>query len=137
MEQHHIFFGPPRVCDKDVHFLPIYFSWLLEGLSKALVDAKRRRVVRGSRVSDIERLTHLLFIDDVLLFFYGSECEFIAFHDILYLYKKAINMDINEEKSTSYSYNMSKEMMMVLSKHFPFQTSDISTGLKYLGFSSS
>jgi len=50
--------------------------------------------MKGVRVGRRESLTHLLFVDCVLLFCFGSERELSVYMDTLSLYKKAMGMII-------------------------------------------
>jgi hypothetical protein len=46
---------------------PYLFLLVAEGLSRAIQEAKRNKVIKGIRIGGEEHLTHLLFVDDVLL----------------------------------------------------------------------
>jgi hypothetical protein len=52
------------------------------------------------------KATHILFVDDVLLFCFSFKCEFNAYMDILLLYKSTTRMEFNDTKSTLYFYNI-------------------------------
>jgi hypothetical protein len=80
-----------------------------------------------------EALTHLLFIDDVLLFCFGSEREGQCFKNILHLYNKATCMEINENKSVVYTVGLEGIQDLGIGGCFPFQHLDMSEGVKYLG----
>jgi len=54
-------------------------------------------------VGFINILTHLLFVDDVLIFFLGSTNELISFRDMFFLYKKSMGMEFNDAKSAPYT----------------------------------
>jgi hypothetical protein len=58
------------------------------------------------RIGSSEALTHLLFVDDVLLFYFGLEREGQCFKNILQICNKAIGMEINENKSTVYTVGL-------------------------------
>ena len=51
-----------------------HHSFLLvpEGLSKIVIEAKREGSLKGINIGNFVNLTHLLFLDDVLLFGKGS-----------------------------------------------------------------
>lgn len=96
------------------------FLLVIEGLSRSLVHARRRRSTQGIKVGSSEILTHLLFVNDVLLFCLGSASELSVFIDLILLYKKVIGMEFNEAKSTLYNYGLDKDLEADLDSFFPF-----------------
>jgi hypothetical protein len=84
----------------------------------------------GSR----ERLTHLLFVNDVLLFCFGSTSELRSFRDLLLLYKKSMGMEFNDAKSSLYTFGLEEGLETTLDRYFPFPLLDFNDGVKYLGF---
>jgi hypothetical protein len=52
---------------------PFLFLLVAYGLSKALDDAKKKRTIKGISIGRWERLTHLLFVNDEVLFCFSSE----------------------------------------------------------------
>jgi len=101
MEQPNIFSSLPGL--RQGHSLSPYLFLLdAKGLSRAINDAKSRRLITWVKVGRSKVLTHLLFIDDVLLFCSGYESEVHIYLDILLLYSKSTRMEINENKSTLY-----------------------------------
>ena len=51
---------------------PLLFLLVAEGLSRALLDEKRRGLFEGIKISTNLNITHLLFVDDILIFCKGS-----------------------------------------------------------------
>ena len=51
---------------------PLLFLLVAEGLSRALLDAKRRGLFQGIKITTNLNITHLLFIDGILIFCNGS-----------------------------------------------------------------
>ena len=83
---------------------PYLFVLLAEDLSKYIMEARRLRIVQGVKVGKRESLSHLLFIDDVLFLCFGSDKEGDALHEILKLYGRAVGMEVNDTKSTLYTF---------------------------------
>jgi len=54
----------------------------MEGLSRLLAQAKRDGKLYGLKVNDFSYLTHLLFVDDVLVFLNGSIRGLASFSNI-------------------------------------------------------
>jgi hypothetical protein len=119
--------------------LPRYFlikilTIVVEGISKATLDYKRRGSIKGIKIGITLHLTHLLFVDDVLLFGNGSSREAKIFKEILDLYYKAIGMEVNNQ-NPSISFNgIPKGQARFLHIFWPFSTVDFNNGFKYLGF---
>jgi len=72
----------------------------MEGLSKLIDSEKRSGRVRGLNIIDHFTLTHLLFMDDILIFLNGSVQDIITLKESLKLFSIATEMEINREKST-------------------------------------
>jgi hypothetical protein len=79
-------------------------------------------------------LTHLLFVDDVLLFSGGSRREAETLRDILSLFSKATGMQINDRKSSLTNFLLLEEEDLAHYSFFPFEIRALDDGLKYLGF---
>ena len=47
---------------------PLLFLTVVEGLSKSLINAKRTRIFIGVSICGYFNLSHLLFVDDILIF---------------------------------------------------------------------
>jgi hypothetical protein len=80
------------------------------------------------------KITHLLFVDDILIFFNGKVGDVETLADILATFRLAIGMIINEQKSTISTSELDEEEKEVYQRLFPFTLQDISQGIKYLGF---
>lgn len=91
-------------------------------------------MVQGVRIGRRGTLSHLMFVDDVLLFFFGSKREVSSFRDILHIYKKATKMEINNAKSALYSHELSEQLETTLRRYLHFQSLDINEGVNYFGF---
>jgi hypothetical protein len=68
------------------------------GISKALLEVKRIEDFMGIKVGNSLFLTQLLFLDDMILFSYGSFMDTLKLREILEVYCMAIGMQINVEK---------------------------------------
>ena len=78
---------------------PLLFILVIEGLSLLIEDANRNGKIKGIKISSQLFLTHLLFVDDVILFGLGSFEEWMAFKVILDTFCEASGMCININKS--------------------------------------
>jgi hypothetical protein len=80
------------------------------------------------------RITHLLFVDDVLIFCSGRVGDTITLEEILSLFHSATRMKINAKKSTLTISEMEREEVPTCRRLFPYSVHDILEGIKYLGF---
>jgi len=90
------FFTPERGLGQGCSLSPLLFLLVVEGLSRALTQGKTIGELSGIKVSQNLSLTHLLFVDDFLLFSGRSRKEAENLKDILSLFSKATGMQIND-----------------------------------------
>eukprot|EP00253_Pinus_taeda_P028493 PITA_28493 len=113
---------------------PLLFLLVMEGLSRLITTEKRRGGLQGLKIMEHFYLTHLLFVDDILIFLNGSVRDTISLNEILILFCKAMGMEINREKSTISLFECTLQESHLATQNFPFQATDLMEGLKYLGF---
>ena len=77
---------------------------MVEGLSRVIIVARKEGKLIGIRVSGLEYITHLLFVNDVLLFGHGSVREAQSYKEIMDIFFKEMGMEVNLLKS-SISFN--------------------------------
>jgi hypothetical protein len=82
---------------------PYLFLLVVESLSREIHDARRHTFTRDTSFQRIT-LSHILFVDDVLLFGLGSVRENQTLKEILDLYLTATRMEINLGKSYLYTF---------------------------------
>ena len=76
------------------------FGFLHHRLSRLISFHKTAGQIRGVRVTTETSLTHVLFVDDVLLFGGNSVDEWKCFSDLLSLFCNATGMEISLTKSS-------------------------------------
>ena len=79
-------------------------------------------------------MTHLLFIDDILLFYNGTRRDIECLERGFNLFKIATGMLINIQKSTLTPYLLREPEVRILTIFFLTPILDLQDGLKYLGF---
>lgn len=72
----------------------------VEVLCRALKEALRVGNVKGIKVGNACTLTHLLFMDDILIFCDGSRRDAEKLKEIMDLYCLVIGMQVTLEKTT-------------------------------------
>ena len=128
------FFHAERGLRQGCPLSPLLFLLVAEGLSHALKEAIRLGNFNGLQLEQNLHISHLVFVDDILIFCSGSVRDLCALDDILKLFSKATGMDINVGKSTVIPYLLSIEEERVLSELFPFHTTAFEEGIHYLKF---
>ena len=74
-------------------------------------------------------------MDDVLIFCSGARRETRVLQETLELFSKATGMEINYGKSSLITHLLRPDEEAELLRIFPFPTTGLDEGLKYLGFS--
>ena len=98
-----------------------------------IFNAQRYGHIVGVRVSSSLNMTHLLFVDDVILFGLGTTKEWQHYKGLLDLFCSATGMKISEEKS-SFLYNDIDEFTTAnVAALLPYKMEPFSSGFKYLG----
>jgi len=128
------FFTAGRGLRQGCPLSPLLFLLVAEGLSRFIIAAKRDGSFRGIPISQALYITHLLFVDDILLFCDGSRQSIDTLAAGFRLLHVAAGMLVNIGKSTISSSNLSEEDVRRISESLPYRTMALDAGLKYLGF---
>ena len=106
----------------------------MEGLGRAILDLKDRGVYNGLSFGNGITLTHVLFVNDVVLVSDGSEQSLMSLQEVLNCFCKASGMVINEDKSSILHVGLDDSKILLLQDVFTFPLAKLENGLKYLGF---
>jgi len=111
---------------------PLLFLLVINGLSRLIGEAKQNGSLRGVKVSHSQILTHILFVDDVLLFSGNSRNDWACFYKIVNLLCFSSGMEISGTKSCFIAPggHLADHILDL----FPFQTIAPEDGLRYLGY---
>ena len=85
---------------------PLLFLLMVEGLSLLIHIEKRMGRIRGIRLSSTLSITHILFVNDVVLFGHGSYVEWLQLRHIVDLFCAATCMAISCDKSAFLYHNI-------------------------------
>eukprot|EP00253_Pinus_taeda_P027180 PITA_27180 len=128
------FFHSDRGLRQGCPLSPLLFLLVMEGLSRLMESAKRSGEIGGLRISDLCSITHLLFVDDVLILLNGSVRDSRAFAKILHLFSSATGMKPNQIKSSITCARTTVQETQIGLQSFPYEVHPLDRGLKYLGF---
>lgn len=113
---------------------PFLFLIVMECLSRLIYHEKQNGRLSGLKIIDQCYPTHLMFMDDVLIFLDGSIRDSIILENILATFFRVTGMIENHTKSTiSQAYTFAQECNFSLHR-FPYNPRPLDQGFKYLGF---
>eukprot|EP00253_Pinus_taeda_P011149 PITA_11149 len=121
-------------CAKAIRSPPSCFFWQLDGISRLIQEAKRQCSLKGIEVAQNFWVTHLLFVDDIILFSNGSLEDCRTLKRILDLFLKSTGLCINERKSTITCSGLAREEVHRVALVLNFEVKSLEDSFKYLGF---
>lgn len=101
------FFHAKRGLRQGCPFSPLLFLLVAEGLSRFIKKSKADGDFRGINISSGLAITHLLFVDHILIFYDGSCRGLQLLAEGMDLFQRENEMLINEDKSTVNWENLS------------------------------
>eukprot|EP00253_Pinus_taeda_P008007 PITA_08007 len=128
------FFKSQRGLRQGCPLSPLLFLLVAEGLSRLIHKARRTDKIKGIEVALNLYITHLLFVDDILIFTNGSVPEMKEYKSIFDHFMKAKGMQINSRKSQVCVSSFNRRECSRISNLFPYQMQPLESPIKYLGF---
>jgi len=80
------------------------------------------------------KITHLMFVYDLILFRIGCMAEWENYKEVLELFCKATRMYFNPQKSTFLEDGWDVVELTLLKELMPYEVKPLDIGFKYLGF---
>ena len=74
-----LFFHSSKGLHQGCPLSPLLFLIVADSLGILLKNSRSNELLKGLKKSDLEIITHLIFVDDVILFGVGIEHELIHF----------------------------------------------------------
>ena len=113
---------------------PLLFLIIVEGLSRAIYYAKGDGIYRGISFGNEISLTHVLFVDDVIMVTDGLKQSLSYLYEMLLNFCKSSGMQINDKKYALYHSGLDEYEIITIQNIFSFPVLPLVTGMKYLGF---
>jgi hypothetical protein len=128
------FFHSSRGLRQGCPLSPLRFLLVIEGLSRVIQERVKDKKIEGVHVARGLKITHLMFLDDVIQFGIGCMIEWETYKEVLELFCKATRMDFSPQKSTFLEAGWDDGELTLLKELMPFEVKPLDTGFKYLGF---
>jgi len=128
------FFKGPRGLRKGCPLSPVLFLLVIEAIRRQIKKAQVEGKFTGLRITKGFNLTHLMFIDDVLIMGIASLEEWLCLKEILDSFCQASRLEINYHKSMFFFNNVEPEQLSAYEDLYDISFAHIDSGFKYLGF---
>ena len=131
---HSNLFPPTRGLRQGCPLSPFLFLLAVESLSRSLRNAREEKRIKGEIIDNHIERTHVLFVDDVLMFGEGTLGNMENLVKVLDNYQSTRGMEINLE-NLKLSHNKVQEEILTQAKEIiPVSAAPLLEGFKYLGF---
>lgn len=128
------FFHVERGLRQGFPLSPLLFLLVMEGLSRCLIEEMDRGRLRGIMITDNCTLTHLIFVDDIIIFLNGSIGDSTVVNIVLRLFCKVTRMSCNNINSSITCHGFYPRELFYSQQQIPFNLIRFEDDLKYLGF---
>lgn len=113
---------------------PYLFLLIVDELSRIIKEAAGNHEFKGVLIGKALCISHFLFVDGVLLFFYGDERELKKYLDIIDLFCASTRMEINYGKSSCFYHNIHRSLIVGMYIFYPLEKMELGTGFRYLDY---
>jgi len=128
------FFQVERGLRQGCPLSPLLFILAMNSLSIHINKVVTENRCRPIMICRNNFISHILFVDDVLIFAMLCRISWICLSDILERFQRASGLIINKAKSTLFHNDVNMELVNWISELFGIETWSLKEGLKYLGF---
>jgi len=108
------FFQSTRGFRQGCPISPLLFLLVIKGFSRLVLKAKREGNLKGINVSSLHYITHLLFVDDVLIFGDGSAEEWQTYNELIQLFCEELRMKVSSQKSNLLAYGLDDNVIILI-----------------------
>ncbi len=127
------FFKMSRGLRQGCDLSPLLFILVMDSFSREIQAMKEARKIKGCGITRNTRLSHLLFIDDILRTGVEKLSEWEAFHKIFHDFHKASGLYTNIIKSELLSNGGETTYIIDIADLFGVKIRPLSQGFIYLG----
>ena len=113
---------------------PYLFILIMEGLSILLSKSFTEHQILGIKDSNLIKIVHLMFVDDVLLMSNVDPVEWQFILEVLQRFCSVSGLSINLSKSSVHHWGLSDTELHLLKVSIPLTFKNLSEGFTYLGF---
>ena len=129
-----IFFDASIYLNQGCPMSPFLFLLVAKGLNRLIIEVKREWTIKDIRVIGSIGISHLPFIDDILLFGQGSLKEMKHYKILVDAYYGATSIEVNYNKSCMLLNGLGVELERQISQIFSLSSSLLDRGLEYTRF---
>jgi hypothetical protein len=128
------FFRSERGLRQGCPLSPYLFILIMEALSILLTKSFTEHKISGIKVSNLIKIVHLMFVDDVLLLSKADPEEWLIILEVLQRFSTVSGLSINHSKSTVHYWGLTDSELHNLKDSIPLTFKHLSEGFIYLGF---
>ena len=128
------FFPAIRGIRQGCPLSPLLFILIIESLSRIILDAQQKGLIKGFQYSLDMSITHMLFVDDVVLFGIATVNEWKAYKYALDLFCSATGMVVSIENYSFLYQDVNEDIRSQIAELLPYNMAPIQTGFKHLGY---
>ena len=107
---------------------------MIKWLSRAIQEQVREKNIEEIVVARGLNITHLIFVDDVILFGSGNFSEWESFKEVMDLCCNAMGLGFSPQKSYFLEVGWKDEDLVMLKGILAFEVTLVEVVFKYIGF---
>jgi hypothetical protein len=113
------FFQSERGLRQGCPLSPYLFILIMESLSIILAKFCSDHKISGIKVSRLNKIIHLMFVDDILLMSLAELSEWLVILDALHLFCSISGLSINAQKTTVHYWGLSEAELLLFKASIP------------------
>lgn len=128
------FFKAERGLRQGCPLSPLLFILAIDAMSLHINPAVALKEIIPIRICKNIKMSHNLFVEDVLIFAMLSMATWLCIKSILDRFHKASGLAMNKAKTILYHNGVDEHLICRIAQIFDIQYKPLSDGIKYLGF---